>query len=88
MSVTYLWIQEPFISSPPILRLEHSYLENSNQEIDEFAVFKLNNDKFLFIRFCGTKKDLSLGFTELEEFNTEEEAVDFYNKILKEETNE
>lgn len=70
---TFLWTHEPLLSEEPIERLFHSLIEN-DKLINEAAIFKLKNEKYLFIHFCGNKEDLSLGFTELIEFEDEEKA--------------
>jgi len=79
MSETYIWTHEPFLSSPPKERINHVLFEGNKQEIDEMAIFKLENGKFLFIRFCGTKKDLTLGSTDVEEFDSLLDAQNVYN---------
>ena len=81
-SETYLWSHEPFVSSPPIERIEHTLLEGKKEEIDEMAIFRLENNKFLFIRFYGTKRDLNKGFTDLEEFEALNEAKKVYNSLF------
>jgi len=84
MSETYLWCHEPFVSSPPIKRVEYRLFEGKKGEIDEIAVFKLDNGKFLFIRFYGTKTDLNKGFTDIEEFKTLQEAKSVYSSMIPE----
>lgn len=82
--ITYLWEHEPFVSSPPCDRILHHLYEGEKEEIDEIAVFKLQNEKFLFIRFYGTKKDLNMGFTDLEEFDSFDDAKMLYESMFVE----
>lgn len=82
--MTYLWSHKPFVSSPPKELIKHTIHEGKKQEIDEIAVFKLENQKYLYVRFCGTKMNLDWGFTDLEEFDTQEEAVKLYNELVGE----
>jgi hypothetical protein len=88
MSKTYLWSHEPFVSAPPVKRVEYRLFEGKKGEIDEIAVFKLANDKFLFIRFYGTKIDLNKGFTDIEEFNTLQEAKIVYSSMFLEDNDD
>lgn len=85
---TYLWSHHPFVSSPPIERIEHKIYVGKKGEIDEMGIFKLKNEKFLFIRFYGTKLDLNKGFTDIEEFKSLKEAKNVYNSLILEENNE
>lgn len=78
----YLWQHEPFLSSPPAKMFLYILKPSMKDEIDEMAVFELENGKFLFIRFYGTKEDLSLGFTDIEEFDILDQAVNLYNQFL------
>ena len=80
--MTYLWSHSPFVSSPPKKRLKHLLHEGKKQEIDEIAIFELENGKFLFVRFYGTKLNLDWGFTDVEEFDNLEEAVKIYDDLL------
>ncbi len=79
---TYLWSHEPFLTGQPIERIRHSLMENQEGELDEVAVFKLDNGKFLFIRFCGNLLNLEEGITDLEEFDAEEDAVKLYQLLF------
>ncbi len=84
MSKTYLWSHRPFLSAPPIKRVKYRLFEGKKGEIDEIAVFQLNNDQFLFIRFYGIKTDLNKGFTDIEEFETLQEAKSVYSSMIPE----
>lgn len=81
---TYIWSHEPFLSGIPVERIYHKLIKNEDNEIDEFAVFRLSNDKFLFIRFCGHLGDLEEGVTDLEELDSKEEAENIYNSLINE----
>lgn len=88
MTETYLWSHHPFISAPPAERVEHTQYVGTKGEIDEMAIFRLKNNKFLFIRFYGTKENLNQGFTDLEEFESLNEAKNVYKSLILEENNE
>lgn len=81
-SKTYIWSHEPFLSGEPHKRLRHSLLEGQEGEIDEVAVFELSNGKFLFIRFYGNNANLEEGVTDLDEFDSELEAVEIYESLF------
>lgn len=86
-SKTYIWSHEPFLSGIPQKRIRHSLLESSKGELDEAAVFELSNGKFLFIRFYGNSENLEEGVTDIEEFETENEAVELYVSLFSESYN-
>lgn len=83
---TYVWIQEPWLSSSPTERLEHAVYRGEKGELDEMAIYKLENGKYLYIRYCGNEKvllekDEDIGFTDLEEFESLDEALNLYNML-------
>ena len=84
MSETYLWSHQPFVSSPPEERLKHIIQYGDMDQVDEVAVFRLQNQKFLFIRFYGIITDLSCGFTDVEEFEKLEDALHLYEENFNE----
>jgi hypothetical protein len=79
--MTYLWTQEPFVSGVPETVVEHSLREEKG-EIDEAAVFKMSNEKYLFIKFSGVKEKLHLGITFIEERDTLQEIKDVYSEYV------
>lgn len=82
MTNCYLWRQEPTLSSEPILTIKHRLLEEGDC-VCEVAVFKLENEKYLYIRYVSdSKNDNNIGFTDLEEFDKEAEAVRLYNETV------
>jgi hypothetical protein len=86
--MTFLWNHEPAISSPPEEVLHHFFHEEG-QSIFEAGVFRLESQSFLFIRFSTEdKSDKNIGITELEEFDTEQEAVIVFDSCVKENTDE
>jgi CRISPR/Cas system-associated endoribonuclease Cas2 len=83
---TYVWIQEPWLSASPIERIKHSIYRGEKGELDEVAVYKLENEKYLYIRYCGNEKMIEtengdIGFTDSEEFDSLEEAISLYEMI-------
>lgn len=88
---TYVWIQEPWLSASPIERIKHSIHRGEKGELDEAAIYKLENEKYLYIRYCGNEKTLEkeedIGFTDLEEFDTLQEAESLFNMIIYQEAN-
>jgi hypothetical protein len=84
--VSLLWTHTPDISSAPAQLLEHFYHEESDDlSAFESAVIKLENDKYLYIRFqTDDRTDLrqGIGITEFEEFDTLEEAVILYKESI------
>lgn len=83
---TYVWVQEPWLSASPIERLKHAVYRGDKGEVDEMAVFKLENGKYLYIRYCGNEKilleqDEDVGFTDSEEFDSLDEAEALYDMI-------
>lgn len=80
---TNLWNHHPNLSSPPVEKIL-GYVTNAGDKLDEYGLFKLQNGNYLYIHFCGTEKNLSLGFTELEEFATLKEAKHLYKTVLSE----
>ncbi len=86
--MTYLWNHEPAISAPPEEVLHHFFVEEG-QSVFESCVFRLENQSFLFIRFSTEdKNNKEVGITELEEFDTEQEAVIVFDSCVKENENE
>lgn len=84
--MTRLWNHFPNLSAPPIQRhLSCSRMKNNN--LDEYGIFQLENSKYAFLHFCGVKDNPDLGFTEIEEFDTLDEALEFFevNFSLEEE---
>ena len=75
---TYLWTHQPELSDEPIDRLYHK-IDLNNNEIDEIAIFKLKNDKYLYIKFVGTIDNLECGVTDVEEFDELSEAKKIYD---------
>lgn len=70
------------LSSEPNTIIKHHLLEEGDC-VCEVAVFKLENDKYLYIRYVSdSKNDNNIGFTDLEEFDKESEAVKLYNETV------
>lgn len=82
---SYLWTQNPDISSAPIEILEH-FLYDDGEELCEAAVLRLENGNFLFIRFqTSNRKDENIGFTDYEEFDNCIEPTRIYQQTIGEE---
>ena len=78
-----LWTHSPTLSGEPEEILDHfSHIESDL--VLEVAVLRLSNDKFLFIKFTSENIiDKNCGLTDLEEFDTYEEAAKVYNQMVK-----
>lgn len=79
MEDIFLWNHHPNLSAPP-KRKVCIFTEYNGSLIDQYGIYELENKKYVVLHFCGTQEDLSLGFTEIEEFETQEEAVNFYKE--------
>ena len=83
MDETYLWSHEPELSAEPVERIKHN-IDIRENEVDEIAIFKLQNDKYLYIKFVGVIDNIQLGITDIEEFDTLSEAEEVYKTYLVE----
>ena len=83
MEETFIWSHEPQLSSEPVERILHD-LRNNDDEVDESALFRLSDGGYLCIKFKGLKTDTAFGITELEEFETIDEAKEFYEENYQE----
>ena len=81
---TFLWSHEPFLSSAPVQLVCRKLHIGEKREVDEAAVFLLENNKFLYIRFYGLVDSLNLGITDLEEFESKEDALNLYRSVTGE----
>lgn len=77
--MTYLWTHEPLVSGIPSDLIKRS-LRDEKGEIDESAIFKMDNDKYLFIKFSGVKNKLYMGITTVEERDSLQEINDVYSE--------
>lgn len=75
-----LWKHMPVLSAP-LQEAIGNCVYGRNNHYDEIGLYKLANEKFLFIRFSGFINDDSFGFTDYQEYDSKEEAVDIYYKI-------
>lgn len=83
MTDTYLWKQEPMISAAPIETLHHM-IHVQEEEVFEAAVFKLENDKFLYISYSSDfRSEDGVGVTDIEEFDNLEDAVKLYKESVE-----
>lgn len=83
--MSYLWIQNPEISSPPESIIDYFVYEDG-LEIFECALFLLENQSFAVVRFSTeNKEDEKVGVTEVEEFDFKEEAVKLFFELTKKE---
>lgn len=76
--MSYLWHHEPVLSAPPIEVLAHQLVHLDDDEIQEIAVFKLENNKFLYICFMGVLTHLDNGITDVEECDDFETAHNLF----------
>lgn len=76
--MTFLWRHEPLISAPPCELILH-YQHHEQNEIYEKAVFLLENDRYLYIRYCGLLDNDKSGVTDIEEFENFKEAEKVFN---------
>lgn len=84
MTESYLWRHEPLISAPPIEVINH-FLHEDGETVFEVAVFRLENENYLFISFCTEcKTEKEVGITDMEEFDNLEEAVRLYVEAVGE----
>lgn len=73
--MSFLWNQYPDLSAAPKALIKHRILEGE-ESVFECAVFLLENDKFLFIRFSSDdKNDKEVGITEVGEFDNLNDAA-------------
>lgn len=79
MENCYLWRHRPIISAP-LKELLFHFIEVSGPEVFEKAVFLLENDKFLYIRYFGPLDDENKGVTDIEEFDTENQAKEVFDE--------
>jgi hypothetical protein len=81
--MTSLWNHHPEISSPPKDLIDHFIFKNG-EEIFECAIFLLQNDKYLFIRFNSENLlDPNIGVTETEEFDDLNDAAILYKSYTE-----
>lgn len=80
--MTALWTHEPMVSAAPIELLEHIE-HNQEGQLYEAAVFKLENDKYLFISFSKDGNEEQTGVTDYEEFDKLEEAVKLFKEMTE-----
>lgn len=77
MENTYIWSHHPSLSSSPKERKLYVSF-GKGQEIEERAVYELENGKFLYILFYGHIDNPKNGVTDLEECDTYEEALELF----------
>lgn len=81
MEFKYIWMHEPVLSSVPTECLKYNFYEKDNT-VCEMAVFKLENDKFCFIKFLTEDKtNVECGLTDIEETDLEEDAVKIFQDM-------
>lgn len=80
MEEIYLWRHWPLISSPPVEQI--FFNSRSDKDfVEQKAVLKLENQKYLYIRYSGVLTDPKSGITDIEEFESLEEATEVYNEF-------
>ena len=83
--MSYLWIQNPEISSAPESVIDH-FIYEDGLEVFECALFLLENQNFAVVRFSTeNKEDEKVGVTEVEEFDFKEEAAKLFFELTKKE---
>lgn len=81
---SWLWTQEPMISAPPIESVVY-FQHLKDEELFESAVFKLENNKYLYISFCSDCiSNNDVGITDYEEFDVLDDALMVYKQNLGE----
>lgn len=69
------------LSSPPVECIRHILHEEKNIGC-EMAVFKLENDKYCFVKFLTEDiNNVDCGLTDMEELETEDEAIGIFDNI-------
>ena len=77
----YIWRHSPTLTAQPEECLKNILYEN-NDTACEMAVFKLTNEKYCFVKFLTDDvNNTECGATDIEEFETENEAVELFNEL-------
>lgn len=73
----YLWSHVPVLESRIVRRVD--FCSKINDEyVDEAGVFELENGKYIYVRFSGNKNNLNEGFTDIEEFENLDKALEVF----------
>lgn len=67
-------------SSKPIELIKH-YSRHYKGEIEEGAVWKMENGKFLYLSFSGTDENQDAGVIDHQEFTKQEDAIELFESF-------
>lgn len=83
-SKTYLWNHHPELSAAPFELVER-FIKEDELEVFECGIFLLENDRIALVRFSSDDKtDVSVGVTEIEEFDSITDAARLFGDLTKE----